>query len=120
MIERMEGMPAGVLGFAAKGEVTGEDYEQVLIPAVESALTEHDEISLLYVLGEDFTGYRAAALWADTKVGMGHMSSWKRIAVVTDQEVYRVGVKSLGFLISAEVKVFGNDEIDEAKRWVAG
>ena len=31
MIERIPGLPENVLGFAAKGTVTADDYESVLI-----------------------------------------------------------------------------------------
>ena len=34
MITRIPGMPEGVLAFEAHGNVTGDDYENVLIPAL--------------------------------------------------------------------------------------
>ncbi len=37
MIRQIEDMPAGTLGFAAVGEVTAKDYEEVLAPAVRAA-----------------------------------------------------------------------------------
>jgi len=119
MIESIEGLPEGVLGFNATGHVSGEDYEQVLVPAVEGALETHAKLSLLYVLGEAFEGYEAAAMWEDTKVGMHHLSSWKRIALVTDHEAYRATVKAFGVLISAEVKVFDTAELEQAKEWIS-
>ena len=38
MIELIPDLPENVLGFSAKGEVTVEDYETVLIPAVEARI----------------------------------------------------------------------------------
>jgi hypothetical protein len=35
MLETITGLPAGVLGFEAKGELHADDYRNVLIPAVE-------------------------------------------------------------------------------------
>jgi hypothetical protein len=119
MIEMIDVPGEGTLGFAAKGEVTASDYETVLVPAIEKALAEHDKISLLYVLGDDFSGYDMAAMWDDTKVGMSHLFSWKRIAMVTDHEGYRRMVQGFGFLIPAEVKVFPAAELEAAKEWVA-
>ena len=63
MIELMAGLPENVLGLSAKGEVTGEDYEQILIPAVEERTRRRGKIRLLYHLGPAFTGYTASALW---------------------------------------------------------
>ena len=82
MITRMPDMPGGVLAFEAHGEVTGDDYENVLVPAVRDELAGHDKIRCLYVLGSDFTGYDGAALWDDTKVGLDHWGAWERIALV--------------------------------------
>ncbi|MEZ5076567.1 MAG: STAS/SEC14 domain-containing protein [Solirubrobacterales bacterium] len=119
MIELIEGLPDGVVGFEAKGEVTGGDYEEVLIPAVKRELQSGEKVRLLYVLGEGFDGYSAAAMWDDTKVGMSHLFSWERIAVVTDHGAYRHLVKGFGFMIPAQVRVFGLDELEQAKAWVA-
>ncbi len=118
MIVAIPDLPDGVLGFEASGEVTGEDYERVLIPAVEGALESHEKIRLLYLLGEGFEGYSAAAMWDDTKVGMEHLLSWERIAVVTDHDAYRRLVRGFGFLIPAQVRVFALDELDEARAWL--
>jgi SpoIIAA-like len=119
VIEQLSDLPEDVLGFEAKGDVSGDDYERVLVPAVEKRLAQVDKISLLYVLGDEFNGYSAAAAWDDTKVGMQHLSAWKRIAVVTDHEFYRHAIKGFGFLMRAEVKVFANSELAEARAWVS-
>ena len=43
MIRLLRGMPTGVLGIEAVDDVEKEDYENVIIPAVEAALAEHGE-----------------------------------------------------------------------------
>jgi hypothetical protein len=40
MIVEIPGLPDNVLGFAAKGTVTANDYETVLLPAVEAWIGE--------------------------------------------------------------------------------
>jgi hypothetical protein len=118
MIERMEDLPGGVLGFSAKGEVTKHDYEEVIIPAVEGALTKSRKLRFIYVLGEDFTGFQAAAVWEDAKIGLKHLTSWERVAVVTDVEWIRVAMKAFGFLLPGHIRMFDNNEINEARRWI--
>lgn len=120
MIEAIQGLGEGVLGFEAKGEVTAADYEQVLVPAVDAALEGNDKLSLLYVLGDEFSGYDAGAMWQDTKLGATHLTSWERIALVTDHETYGHMARAFGFLIPAHVRVFATAELDDAKAWVAG
>ena len=118
MIDIMTDLPDGVLGFTARGKVTGSDYETVLVPAVEALLKTHEKISLLYHLGDDFTGYDAHAAWDDTKIGLKHLFAWERIAVVTDVNWVRRGVQAFGFAIPCEVRTFGNDELNQARDWI--
>ncbi len=119
MIELITDLPENVLGIEARGEVTGEDYEQVLIPAVERHLDRHTKIRLLYVLGSEFGGYSAAAMWDDAKIGMEHPFSWERIAVVTDDDGYRRLVKGFGFMVPGKVRVFDVAGLDAARAWVS-
>jgi SpoIIAA-like len=119
MIELIPGLPSGVVGLEAKGKVSGEDYEQVVIPAVEQARRAHERIRLLYVLGSRFDGFSAAAMWDDARVGMRHPFSWERVAMVTDHEAYRLVSKGWGFLIPGHLRVFELSELDAAKAWVS-
>ena len=119
MITQMTDLPDGVLGFEASGKVTGDDYSEVLVPAVEAALKQYDKIGLLYVLGKDFDHYTAGAAWDDTKVGMENLLSFGRIGVVTDHEAYRVAIKGFGLLIPAKVRVFATSETEQAKSWIS-
>ena len=118
MIKRIAGMPDGVLGFEAEGNVTGEDYQEVLVPALEDELEDHDKIRFLYVLGPDFTGYDSAAMWDDAKIGVDHWGAWERIALVTDNGTYQGMVKAFGFLMPGRVKVFPLAERDAAVVWI--
>jgi SpoIIAA-like len=118
MIEPISALPENVVGFVAEGDVTAEDYEQRLVPAIERALASHDKIRLLYVLGSDFTGYSGRAIWDDGKVGMQHLTRWERIAVVSDQQWIRHSVNVFGYLIPGEVKAFELADQDAATAWV--
>ena len=102
MIELMSDLPGGVLGFTAIGKVTGADYERVLVPAVEAALKEHDKLALVYHCGDDFSGFDAGAMWDDAKVGLRHITSWRRIAVVTDIGWLRTAVRAFAAVLRDE------------------
>lgn len=118
MIERLSGLPDHVIGFSAHGQVTAQDYAQHVVPAVEEALAGHDKVRLLYQLGEDFDGFDAGALWEDTKVGLGHLAAWERIALVTDVGWLRSAAKAMGFMMPGEVRVFANAELGSARNWL--
>jgi hypothetical protein len=85
----------------------------------DEALTTHDKIRFLYVLGEDFDGYSGGAMWEDTKVGVSHWSKWDKISLVTDHTAYADGVNAFGWMVPGEIKVFSVAELDDAKVWVA-
>lgn len=106
------------IGFSASGEVTAEDYESVLIPAIEGLLRNGKRIRFLYHLGPEFTGFSVGAMWDDAKVGLRHMTAWERIALVTDVGWLRRSVSLIAFTIPGEVKLFTNDDLAEAMRWV--
>lgn len=119
MIERIPNLPDHVLGFTATGKVTGTDYESTIIPAVEQCLKTHLEINLIYHIRENFEGFDAAAVWDDAKVGLKHLTSWNRIAVVTDIPWIKTGVKAVGFILPCEVQIYSNTQLDEAIAWAS-
>lgn len=116
MLELLQGFPENVIAAKGSGEVTGEDYNNVLIPAVEEALKQHDKIRCYYELGKDFSGFDATAAWEDTKVGFGHLSRWERVAVVTDVQWITWTMRALCFLFP--IRVFPTSQQAEAREWI--
>jgi hypothetical protein len=119
MLERIES-PENVVAFRAVGKVEKADYEETLDPAVAEMIDSRDEIRFVYVLGDDFDGYSIAAGWEDTKLGIGHVSKWKRIAVVTNHDSIRHAVGLFGWMVPGDVKVFPLQEQSAAMEWAAG
>ena len=119
MLEQLSDLPAPILGFRASGEITAGDYRDVLVPAVASALEEHEKLRMLYILGDDVTGLSGGAAFQDTKVGLGHYSKWERVAVCTNKDWLRHSVDIFGHLIPGEVKAFTMAEEREARAWLA-
>ena len=117
MIEVLE-FPNNVLGFACHGNVTKEDYETVLVPAVESALKGGGKLRLYYETAGDFGGIEPGAVWDDVKVGLEHLTRWERFAVVTDIEWIRHTMKFFSFLMPGEMRVFSKAEAAEARKWI--
>jgi hypothetical protein len=118
MIECIETFPDNVVGLVAKGHVTKEDYEKVLIPRVEAALKGHDKVRLYYELGSEFSGIDAGAAWEDLKVGVEHFTRWERMAVVTDVEWIRHMVNVFRFLMPGQMRVFATAKTAEARAWI--
>jgi hypothetical protein len=118
MIRLLPEMPAHVVAASASGQVTGEDYEMILVPAIEKALQKHEKIRLLYQLGPEFRKFTTTALWDDAKVGFHHLTDFDRVAVVTDVSWMITMARGLGMTLPCEVRTFANDELDEAVGWI--
>ncbi|MGI9603000.1 MAG: STAS/SEC14 domain-containing protein [Acidimicrobiales bacterium] len=117
-VKLLDDLPDNVIGLEAIGEFEDDDYEDVILPAVERLLADHDAVRILYVMGEDFEKYEADAMWEDTKMGMHYRGKWERIAVVTDHKGYQRSIKAFGFLMPGEVKVYPMAELAAAKTWI--
>lgn len=120
MLTLIPDLPATVVGVEARDKVTADDYEKVLIPAVEAAEAASNEgkVRVLYVLGPEFPDFTAGAAWEDTKLGLGRLRHWERIAVVGDAEWLRRAIDALSWAMPGEVRVFASDDLDEARGWV--
>ena len=123
MVERMQDMPPGTLGFRVAGDVEREDYDRVLVPELRAAMEAGGGLRTLYLI-EDLDDMEAGALWADTKLGfdMGvrHRGDWERSAIVTDITWMVRAMKMFAWMVPGESRVYPVAELDAAKAWVAG
>ncbi|MDQ0375725.1 STAS/SEC14 domain-containing protein [Cellulomonas humilata] len=120
MIRLLDDMPAGVLGFQAVDDVEREDYAEVLLPAIRSAIAEHGKVRLLYVLGPEFDDYEGGAVWEDLKLGASHPASFERIAVVTDARWAGPAMRVFSVLWPGQARAFPLAGLGSATEWAAG
>jgi hypothetical protein len=120
MLERIEEMPAGTVGFSASGTLSRADYSEVLEPALREA-SASGEIRMLFRL-TDFHGLEPGAWFQDVKTGLGlgigHHSAWKRSAIVTDVDWIGKAYQFFAWMTPGEVKVYGLEGLEEAKTWL--
>lgn len=119
MLTLIENLPENVLGVVADGQVTGDEYENILMPAMEGKFLHVDKLSILFWLKPGFTGFTLPAVLDDAKIGLKYISKWAKVAVVSDHHLINGYTKLMSHLVPAEVKVFGDDELSKAKTWVA-
>ena len=108
-----------VVAVSASGHVDATDYERVLVLAVERVLAKHKKVRVLYQLGSDFEGITAGAMWDDLKLGLGHLSAWEKVAVVSDLSWINTATNLFRFAMPCPVRVFSNKELAVAESWVA-
>ncbi|MEU5876037.1 STAS/SEC14 domain-containing protein [Spirillospora sp. NPDC047279] len=113
-------MPDGVLGVETVGRLTADDYTNVLAPALDAAVKETGKIRILLVFRHEFEGMKPGAAWQDLKLGIRDWNAWERIALVTDHDWMKDGLRLFAWAIPGDVKAFGLAEQDEAAAWAAG
>jgi phosphoserine phosphatase len=118
MINDIEGFPDNVVALMAKGQLTKQDYDQVLISRVEAALERHRKIRLYYELGSQFSGIDPGAAWEDFRVGVEHLTRSERAAIVTDVDWIRHMVDAFRFLMPGQLRVFTTAQAREARAWI--
>jgi SpoIIAA-like len=119
MLEPIADLSESVLGFEATGKIQASDYGDVLMPAVREVWERGDEVRIVLVF-ERWEGMSPGAAWDDLKVGMKHITKWRRIALVTDLD-WMITVTSLfGWMTPGELKRFPVAERDRAIAWAAG
>lgn len=116
-------MPARTIGFRASGRVTQEEFHDVLLPPLRTAVDAGD-VRMVFAVGPGFQRLEPRALLEDTwtaiSLGYGHAHAWKRIALATDVDWIASAWHMFGWMSPAELKLFELDALDEAKAWVAG
>ena len=123
MVERMDDVPAGVIGLRASGKLTKEDYTDVLEPALKEAM-DSGEARVVFLL-TDFDGLALGASFEDIKTGLGvelaNRGNWKRLAFVTDVDWVAKATQMFAFAMPGELEVYDDlDKLEEAKSWAAG
>ena len=118
MLKTMTGLPEGVIGFEADGELRADDYRDVLLPAVEAVIKRGEKVRIVLMF-ERFDGLSGGALWQDLKMGVEHLTSWKRIALVTDIDWMRRVTELFGWMTPGDLKRFPLAEREAAIAWAA-
>jgi len=119
MFARIEGMPDGAIGFAAKGRVTGADRKRFLEPVIEGVVEAGGKVRLLYIAGPEFTGYAEGTMFDDAVFGTRHFTDFAKIAFVADDGPYERAAHALDGLMPTALRVFATRDLEAAKEWLA-
>ena len=119
MITEIENLPKNTIGFIFTGRVTGNDYETIVFPAVKKLRKTSKELRLILEFGKKFNRLSLKAMLDDTFIGFKYLFSWKRIAIISDNEIINHAVKAFSFLVRGELKIFHLSEREKAITWIS-
>lgn len=115
----MTDTPPHVTGVRAVGKVDKDEYESILLPALEKAIKQYGKLNYIMVLETSLANFSAGAMLEDIKAGLKHYTKWNKIAIVTDQKPIEIITDFVSILIPGEARGFPLSSVELAKAWVA-
>lgn len=119
MLKELTGMPPGIQALEAVGTVTAEDYQRIFASMVDRARRTESRMRLLYQFGPSFQRITPGALWADARLGFAYLRLLDGCAIASDIAWIRTSTRSIGAWLPCPVRVYHNDERDDALTWLA-
>lgn len=119
MIKEIIQLPDTLVGFEASGEVTADDFKEVVIPKVKKFIEKHDKINYILVLNTDISNFTAGAWLQDLWMGIKDLAKWNRAAIVSDNETIKKGTAIFTKIMPGEFKVFEHAFYDEVVQWAS-
>lgn len=97
------------------GRVTADQFEDVA-RRMEAFLERHESVRIVEVI-ERFDGMDLSLLFDDVLFSLRHMRRFSHVAVVTDLRWAEKMANAAAIVLSARLRLFPLDAIDEARTW---
>lgn len=118
MIQQIKDVPANMVAFTASGEVTKEDFDEVLAE-VENLVEHTGKLNYLLQLDTSPSEFTVGAWLQDALLGIKNLSKWNRAAIVTDSEVVIKFTDAFSKIMPGEFRGFPKSELKHAIDWVS-
>lgn len=119
MIQRISSLPDTMVGFRAVGEVTKDDFDQIVIPAVKEIVEKTGQLNYMLVIDTSLQNFTAGAWIKDAILGIKNLTKWHRAAIVSDSEAIKKFTDFFSILIPGEFKGFDHESLQEAIDWTS-
>ncbi|HLP12924.1 MAG TPA: STAS/SEC14 domain-containing protein [Flavobacteriales bacterium] len=119
MITQLKTVPANVVAFKATGRVTKQNFENVILPAVNELVQRTGELNYMLILDTPLKNFTLGAWWQDALMGIKQFTKWNRVAIVSESESLNKFTRIFGKLAPGEFKGFTHAEIDTAIHWLS-
>lgn len=116
MIEKMERSKGKVFGVSADGEISLEQFEQ-LLPEIEELIRQHGKINLLFLI-KSMKGYGLKEFVADIKFAVKHWNDVEKVAIVSEKHWWAAAAKIDNLFTKWEERFFDASELEQAWEWV--
>jgi hypothetical protein len=120
MVELLTDFPPHVAAYTAKGAVSKEEYEEVVMKRVNEVAKQFGRINFLVKLETGFGNYSIGAFLRYVKISFDHFFKWQRMAIVTDEDWVRQIYRFLSPFVHGKVRGYKLRDYEQAKEWVSG
>lgn len=112
-------MPQNIVAFRAWGEVTAQDFKEVVLPAIADLVSKIDEINFILILDTSPTDFTIGAWLQDAWAGIRDLTKWNRAAIVTGNEMVEKITPVFSALMIGTFKTYSHTQMNEAINWVS-
>ncbi len=119
MIQKISSLPENIVGFRAVGEVTKDDFDQIVFPAVDEIVEKTGQLNYLLVIDTSLENFTAGAWIKDAILGIKNLTKWHRAAIVSDSEAIKKFTDFFSVLIPGEFKGFDHENLQHAIDWTS-
>lgn len=120
MIQELKDTPNTIVAFRATNDVTREDFDNVVLPAVAELVGRTDQLNYLLVVDTPLRNFTFGAWMKDAMLGLNNLQKWNRAAIVSESEGTRYFTDLFSRIMSGEFKGFAHAELQAAIHWVSG
>jgi hypothetical protein len=120
MIQELKDTPNTIVAFRASNDMTREDFDSVVLPAVAELVGRTDQLNYLLVVDTPLRNFTFGDWMKDAMLGLNNLQKWNRAAIVSESEGTRYFTGLFSIIMSGEFKGFSHAELQTAIRWVSG
>jgi len=117
MIEQLIDIPNTLVAFRATNDVTKDDFDHVVFPAVAELGKRTDKLNYLLVLETPLQNIHFGDWMEGVLTKLNSFNAWNRAAIISDTEGIEKYNERYGKIMTGEFKGFSQDEYKEAIQW---
>lgn len=119
LIYYLQTLPSNMVGFKAIGEITENDFTQIILPKVKQLIEKTDKLNYLLMLETSLKKFTIGAWMKDSMMGIKYLSKWNRATIVSDVAAIRNFTNFFSYLMPRAFKGFEHSDLQKAIDWVS-
>jgi hypothetical protein len=112
-------MPNNMVGFKATGEITQDNFLNIVDPVVRELVSRTGELNYLMIIETPLKNWTMGAWLQDALLGIMEISKWNRVAIVSGSEFLNKFTDVFSIFVPGTFRGFPAAQFSEAVQWVS-